>query len=549
MGHLGVQEPFANLFTQGMITRDGAKMSKSKGNTVSPVEYVERYGADTTRTYICFMGPPERGGDWTDEGVEGVFRFLSRLWRLGQEVERERPSGDRPRSPGRRARSVGKAHWAIDKVTPRHRARLPVPHRDRGGDGAGQRRLPAQGRRSTATPTGEAALRFATATAASLIFPFAPHLGAEVYEALEGGRVWEEPWPEADPALLESDTFTLVVQVNGKRRDQIEAAVGRPARTSCSSCARASEHVQRHLDGREIVKEIVVPGKLVNLVVQVSSTLFTGSSHRSPARVCYKRRVLVRRFGEAATIEVHRLRSHILMDAGELGSRNLSVNWIEVPPGASEELRSHEEAEQVYVVVRGTGTMSATGDTQELAPGDLVLIPPATDHAVANDGARAARARLRPVARASPPTSSSASAWPARRSATTATTTTSSRRPRPRRCAAAGASSTAGCRASSSATRCGGGPSRAASRAGSRNRGDGAVEAVFEGAPRPTSRRWSASAARGPRGAEVERVEVRDGAARGPGRLQDRVTVRRESARLGARDPRAVRAPCAACPS
>jgi mannose-6-phosphate isomerase-like protein (cupin superfamily) len=97
--------------------------------------------------------------------------------------------------------------------------------------------------------------------------------------------------------------------------------------------------------------------------------------------------VLVRRFSEAATQEVHRLQAHILMDAGELGSRNLSVNWIEVPSGASEELRSHEEAEQAYIVVGGTGTMSATGDTQELARGDLVLIPPATEHSVANDGA------------------------------------------------------------------------------------------------------------------------------------------------------------------
>jgi mannose-6-phosphate isomerase-like protein (cupin superfamily) len=96
--------------------------------------------------------------------------------------------------------------------------------------------------------------------------------------------------------------------------------------------------------------------------------------------------VLVRRFSEAAVTDVHRLNSHILMDAGELGSRNLSVNWLEVPAGASEELRSHEEAEQVYVVVKGSGTMSATGDTQQLSEGDLVLIPPATDHAVANDG-------------------------------------------------------------------------------------------------------------------------------------------------------------------
>jgi mannose-6-phosphate isomerase-like protein (cupin superfamily) len=96
--------------------------------------------------------------------------------------------------------------------------------------------------------------------------------------------------------------------------------------------------------------------------------------------------VLVRRLSEAATKEVHRLRPHILMDAGELGSRNVSVNWLEVPPGAADELRSHEEAEQVYIVVRGRCRMSATGDTQTLGPGDLVLIPPATDHSVANDG-------------------------------------------------------------------------------------------------------------------------------------------------------------------
>jgi mannose-6-phosphate isomerase-like protein (cupin superfamily) len=95
--------------------------------------------------------------------------------------------------------------------------------------------------------------------------------------------------------------------------------------------------------------------------------------------------VLVRRFSEAAATDVHRLRARILMDAGELGSRHLSVNWIEVPAGASEELRSHEEAEQVYVVVGGTGKMSATGDTQDLGQGDLVLIPPATDHSVNND--------------------------------------------------------------------------------------------------------------------------------------------------------------------
>ncbi len=96
--------------------------------------------------------------------------------------------------------------------------------------------------------------------------------------------------------------------------------------------------------------------------------------------------MLVRRFSDAAAVDVHRLNARVLMDAGELGSRNLSVNWVEVPPGASEELRSHEEAEQVYVVVKGVGTMAATGDSQRLGEGDLVLIPPATDHSIANDG-------------------------------------------------------------------------------------------------------------------------------------------------------------------
>lgn len=93
--------------------------------------------------------------------------------------------------------------------------------------------------------------------------------------------------------------------------------------------------------------------------------------------------MLVRRLGDAAVEEFHRLRSHILMDAGELGSRHLSVTWVEVPGGAAQKLHSHEEAEQVYVVVRGTGRMSVAGDTQEVGEGDLVLVPPATDHEIA----------------------------------------------------------------------------------------------------------------------------------------------------------------------
>ena len=100
-----------------------------------------------------------------------------------------------------------------------------------------------------------------------MIFPFAPHLGAEVWERLEGGRIWEQPWPEADPELLARDTVTLVVQVNGKLRDRIEAAA-EASESELLALARESEKVRRHLDGKEIVKEVVVPGKLVNLVVR-----------------------------------------------------------------------------------------------------------------------------------------------------------------------------------------------------------------------------------------------------------------------------------------
>jgi leucyl-tRNA synthetase len=267
VGELGVQEPFASLFTQGMITRDGAKMSKSKGNTVSPAEYVERYGADTARTYVCFMGPPERGGDWSDEGVEGVNRFLSRLWRLCEEVAgAEAAEVDAAAAQGEARTLLAKAHWAIDKVTRDFQRGFQfntavaavmelVNEAYRVKDGL------------HGDPAGTAAVRFATATAASLVFPFAPHLGAEVWERLCGDRVWERPWPQADPDLLSSDTVTLVVQVNGKLRDRIEAAADAPE-ADLLALARASEKVRRHLDGKQVVKEIVVPGKLVNLVVR-----------------------------------------------------------------------------------------------------------------------------------------------------------------------------------------------------------------------------------------------------------------------------------------
>jgi leucyl-tRNA synthetase len=256
---LDVQEPFARLFTQGMITRDGAKMSKSRGNTVSPSEYVARFGADTLRCYILFIGPPSEDADWQDEGVGGVYRFLSRLWTVAVETaERTTPDDAADGAPSEVLR---KAHWAIDKVTRDMRDRFAFNT----AIAAVMELVNEIYRRRESAPPGH--LRFAVATAGSLIFQFAPHLGAEVYQLMTGRRVWEEPWPQADPALLAREEIQLVVQLNGKLIDRVPA----PATASSDELeelARGSDKLAARLNGKEIVRAIVVPGKLVNFVVR-----------------------------------------------------------------------------------------------------------------------------------------------------------------------------------------------------------------------------------------------------------------------------------------
>jgi leucyl-tRNA synthetase len=263
MGHLSADEPFARLFTQGMITKDGAKMSKSKGNVVSPASIVDRFGSDTARAYILFIGPPDQDADWSDSGVEGMYRFLGRLWRTSAAAADELPDVALPSSLSPDAlRIVRKAHWAIDKVTNDMDQRFSFNTAI-----AAVRELFNE---VTAEKRGDAdpgSVRFALATASSLLFPFAPHVTADAYMLLTGRRVWEEPWPAADSAFLEADTFELVVQVNGKVRDRVEAPTG-ASKEALLELARALPNVVAHVDGKDVVKEIVVPGKLVNVVVR-----------------------------------------------------------------------------------------------------------------------------------------------------------------------------------------------------------------------------------------------------------------------------------------
>jgi leucyl-tRNA synthetase len=256
MGHLDVQEPFARLFTQGMITRDGAKMSKSKGNTVSPREIVDRYGADTARCYICFIGPPSEDADWQDEGLGGVHRFLSRLWTAAAEAPDAAAEPD-----GEPSELLRKTHWAIDKVTRDLQDRFAFNT----AVAAVMELVNEVYRRRDSAPASH--VRFAIATAGSLIFPFAPHLAAEVCERMTGERVWEQPWPVADPALLAADQIQLVVQLNGKLVDRI-AAPAEASSDQLEEIARRSDKLAARLNGKEIVKAVVVPGKLVNFVVR-----------------------------------------------------------------------------------------------------------------------------------------------------------------------------------------------------------------------------------------------------------------------------------------
>jgi leucyl-tRNA synthetase len=256
MDLLGFREPFLRLFTQGMIHYHGAKMSKSKGNVVSPDEMVAAFGADSVRLYVLYMGPAEDDIEWQDRGIEGMARFLARLWRVGVEVAEQGEAEAPPGGP-----LVRRAHEAIAKVSDdilrRFQFNTPI---------AAVIELVNEIYRVKDDPDRGGEVRFATETAISLIQPYAPHVAEELWERLGHECLWEEPWPEADPALLEHETFELVVQVNGRVRDKVEVPVGL-SEAELVDRAKELPRVRAHLDGKEIRKEIVVPGKLVNLVV------------------------------------------------------------------------------------------------------------------------------------------------------------------------------------------------------------------------------------------------------------------------------------------
>ena len=262
LGHLSFQEPFAALFTQGMITRDGAKMSKSRGNVVSPRSIVDRLGADTARCYILFIGPPDQDADWSDSGVEGMHRFLARFWRLAAETAASTEPELAPERPeGAERELLRKAHQTIEKVT----AELDGRFAFNTAIAAIMELINECYRLRAEVAAGT--LRFAVSTAASVLFPFAPHAASDGYDLLNGRRVWEEPWPVADEALLAREQFELVCQVNGRVRDRVLAPTA-AGEAELEALCMAAPNVVAHVGGKELVRVVVVPGKLVNIVVR-----------------------------------------------------------------------------------------------------------------------------------------------------------------------------------------------------------------------------------------------------------------------------------------
>jgi leucyl-tRNA synthetase len=272
LGLIVNNEPATRLFTQGMVLKDGAKMSKNKGNVVSPDEMVGRYGADATRMYALFAAPPDRDLDWQEDGVAGVSRFLGRVYRLSVKHAEYARSGTGQQNSQETLNAgavklLRKLHQTIAKVTQDFEGRwhfntcvaaiMELVNEFQAADAqitAGE--IPAQ------------VVYELLRSLALLLAPFAPYLAAELWEIVgEEGNVLRAVWPTSDPALAKEDELEIPVQINGKLVTVIRVAAGADSKV-IEAAALSDEKVQSRISGKTVAKVIVVPGKLVNLVIR-----------------------------------------------------------------------------------------------------------------------------------------------------------------------------------------------------------------------------------------------------------------------------------------
>ncbi|MDI9462933.1 MAG: leucine--tRNA ligase [Bacillota bacterium] len=260
-------EPFTRLLAQGMVNKDGAKMSKSKGNVVSPDEIIEKYGADTGRLFILFASPPEKDLDWSDRGVEGCFRFLKRVWRLVDRYAGTVSAAGGSAPPSEDEKTLRQAfHSALKKVTVDIEERFNFNTAISAimeAVNAAYRYTRKKGENVHAGTMAEILPMLVL-----MLAPFAPHLGEEMWQRLgQRESVHLQSWPEYDPTALQVEEVEIAVQVNGKVRAHLTVSSGLE-KAELEKIAAADERIKRFTDNKEIVKVISVPGKLVNIVVR-----------------------------------------------------------------------------------------------------------------------------------------------------------------------------------------------------------------------------------------------------------------------------------------
>ena len=258
-------EPFKNLLTQGMVLMDGSKMSKSKGNTVSPVELVENYGADTARLFILFAAPPERDLEWSEQGVEGCFKFLNRVYRLVDELA---PVTKLDHEFG----NLTKADKDMRAKTNNTLKKVTEDLNDRFGFNTAIAALMELindlYKYKELDHRNDAVIKEAIEAVVVILAPFAPHLGEELWLMIgKEASVFDIAWPEYDKSAIQLDEVEIIVQVNGKVRNKINAPVGID-QEAMKDLALNDEKIKEFIEDKDVVKVIAIPSKLVNIVVK-----------------------------------------------------------------------------------------------------------------------------------------------------------------------------------------------------------------------------------------------------------------------------------------
>ena len=265
MGMVDFDEPFKNLLTQGMVLMDGSKMSKSKGNTVSPIEIINKYGADTARLFVLFAAPPERDLDWSEQGVEGCFRFLNRVYRLVDELAEVAKTNAEVKAVTKEDKAMRLViHSTLKKVT----ADLSEKFGFNTAIAALMELINEMYKYKELDTRNDGIIREGIETIVTILAPFTPHIGEELWTMIgKEGSVFNISWPNYDESALVQDEVEVIVQVNGKLRDKISMDAN-IAREDMEKIALESEKVKAAIEGKNVVKVIAVPKKLVNIVVK-----------------------------------------------------------------------------------------------------------------------------------------------------------------------------------------------------------------------------------------------------------------------------------------